>query len=201
MSLRSFQRALVDLTLSPITATALKNGDLEALASYELTPLERDRLQDVVRQPGISVHCSLSRGNRLEMIIGAFPMTCVLLRPVLRDLLEEFWRRHQPTSYQLSDEASAFAACVARKLGAGELTLEYVAEVFAYEQACRGLSERASLDSEAELERVVEFQHCPDELLPPLSRQTLPPSGLQPGRFLARVTLRDGRFEVETLVP
>jgi len=199
VSLRSFQRALVDLTLSPVTATALRKGDLSVLASYGLRQFERDRLVDIVRQPGISVHCSLSRGNRLEMIVGSFPMTCVLLRPVLRDLLDEVWRLYRPTNYQLSNEVVAFAAVVGRKLAAGELALEYVAEIFIYEQACLELTQRARLDPNAELEKLVEFQHRPDELLGPLSRRTAPPSGLSAGRFLAKVALLDGRFDVELL--
>jgi hypothetical protein len=199
MSLRSFQQALVDLTLSPTTATALRNGDLAALAPYELTQLERERLVDVVRQPGVSVHCSLSRGNRLEMIVGAFPMTCVLLRPVLRGLLDELWRLHRPTNYQLSDEVAAFAALIARKLAAGELALDYVAEIFVYEQSCLELTQRARLDPDAELWKIVEFQHHPDALLGPLSRQKAPPSGLASGQFRARVVLLDGRFDVELL--
>lgn len=199
MSLRSFQQALVDLTLSPATATALRKGELGVLASYELTQRERARLVDVVRQPGISVHCSLSRGNRLEMIVGAFPMTCVLLRPVLRGLLDELWRMHRPTHYQLSEEAAAFAGLVARKLASGELALDYVAEIFVYERACLDLTQRARLDPDAVLETIVEFQHDPDALLGPLSRQTAPQGGLSAGKFLTRVTLREGRFDAELL--
>ena len=199
MSLQAFQQALVDLTLSPVTATALRKGDLGALASYGLTQRERVRLIDIVRQPGMSVHCSLSRGNRLEMIMGVFPMTCLLLRPVLRDLLDETWRLHRPANYQLSGEARAFAAVLGRKIAAGEPMPEYAAEVFAYEQACLDLTRQAKLDPAGMFEQVVEFQHRPGELLGPLSRQATPPSGLAAGRFLAKVALVDGRFDVELL--
>jgi hypothetical protein len=201
MSLRSFQRAVADLTLSPMTARALRRGNFCALSTYELTQRERDRLIDIVRQPGISVHCSLSRGNRLEMIVGAFPMTCVLLRPVLRSLVDETWQIHRPTNYQLSGEDIAFAAVVSPKLAAGELAFEYAAEIFAYERACLELTRRARLGPDAEIEKLVEFQHCPDELLGPLSRRRPPPRGLSAGSFPARVALRGGRFRVELLAP
>ena len=76
------QRAVVDLTLAYLKGRSCREGrDDTLLASYDLTPLERDRIIAIVSQPGMSVHCSLSRGNRLEVVFNAFPMTCVLLGP------------------------------------------------------------------------------------------------------------------------
>jgi hypothetical protein len=203
MSLRSFQRAVVELTLAPRMARALRQGDAGVLAGYDLTGRERDRILDIVRQPGISVHCSLVRGNRLEVIFDAFPMTCVLLRPVLRPLVDELWQEHRPTNYQLAGEETAFAAIVSRKIAQGELTIEYLREIFAYEMACLELVQRARMrnDPGAEVEAVVEFQHSPDELLPPLSQRTAPPAGLPSGSYRARVKLQNEQFEVELLHP
>jgi hypothetical protein len=121
MSLQSFQRAVVDLTLSPWAVRELREDSARWLAGYDLTGRERDRLWDIVTQRGISVNCSLSRGNRFEIIAQAFPMTCVLLRPVLRPLVDELWQERRPTNYQLSGEEIAFAAIVKRKIAAGEL--------------------------------------------------------------------------------
>jgi hypothetical protein len=198
MSLRSFQRAVVELTLAPRMARALRGGDAGALAGYDLTERERDRLFAIARQPGISVHCSLSRGNRLEVIMEAFPMTCVLLRPLLRVLLDELFEEHRPSHYQLAEERGAFAALLARKLAAGDLAIEYLDEILAYETACLALTERMRNGAE-EAETIVEFAHPPDELLPPLAQRSAPPAGLPTGAYRARVRLADERFTVELI--
>ena len=199
MSLQSFQQAVVDLTLSPWMAQELRKGDAVPLAEYDLTSRERTRLLNIVNQPGISVHCSLSRGNRFELIVNAFPMTCVLLRPLLRRLVDELCQEHRPTNYQLSGEQTAFAALVRRKMAAGELVIEYLDEIFAYEMACLGLVERMRSDPTDEVTALVEFEHSPDDLLPPLSQLKLPPSGLRAGSYPARVRLQGELFKVELL--
>jgi hypothetical protein len=199
MSLQSFQQALVDLTLSPWMAQGLRKDDAVWLAGYDLTSRERARLLNVVNQPGISVHCSLSRGNRFELIVNAFPMTCLLLRPLLRPLVDEFCQEYRPTNYQLWGEQTAFAAIVRRKITAGELVIEYLDEIFAYEMACLGLVERMRSDPADEVSAMVEFQHSPDDLLPPLSQLEPPPAGLRVGSYPARVRLQGELFKVELL--
>lgn len=203
MSLLMFQRALVELTLTPQKARALRLGDQSILAGFELTDLERDRLEDVVHQRGMSVSCSLSRGNRLEMIFQSFPMTCVLLKPVLRELVDELWIDIQPTNYQLAGEDAVFAALLARKLSAGNLSIPYLEEVFAYELACMELTRQARNPAQnpivTEAEVIVDFQHSPDDLLPPLSQLTPPPADLPKGNYRARVRLIDDQFKVELI--
>jgi hypothetical protein len=201
MSLKTFQRVLVDLTLAPAKARALRAEGAAALDGYDLTLLERERLLDIVRQPGISVHCSLSRGNRFEGIAELFPMTCVLLQPVLRELVDELFETSRPENYQLTGEDAAFAGLVRRKLAAGALSIEYLDEIFAYEMACWELARRMRMETDpnACLEATVEFQHSPHDLLPPLSRLAAPPSGLPRGSYRARVMLRGERFDVDML--
>jgi|GEM_PF-3311948 len=203
MSLQSFQRAVVELTLAPWKSRALRQGDSGVLAGYDLTCRERDRIVDIVGQPGISVHCTLSRGNRFEVIHGVFPMTCVLLRPKLRQVLDEHCQEHRPANYQLEGEQTAFAAIVSRKIAAGELVIEYLPEIFAYEMACMDLGRRMQMqnDPDAAVQAIVEFQHSPNELLPPLSRRSAPPSGLPKGSYRARVKLQGEQFQVELLHP
>jgi len=191
MSLRGFQQALVDLTLAPRTGP-------DALARYDLSPRERKRLQAIVRQPGMAVSRSLVRGNRLEIIAGAFPMTCVLLKPVLRGLLDELWGRHQPNNYQLAGEEAAFAAFLSLRLASGGLAIEYLDEIFRYEMACWEMAlQIRTLGEQAVCETVVEFLHPPDLLLPPLSRMEAPPPGLLRGSYPTRVRLRESGLEVE----
>ena len=201
MSLRAFQQAVVDLTLMPPTARALRRGDTSVLDGFDLTARERDRLLAIVRQPGISVHCSLARGNRLEMIAETFPMTCVLLKPVLRQLVDELWAERRPGNYQLAGEDAAFATFLAGKRSAGEFQIEYLDEIFNYELACREMAQRIRLQAEPEtpIEVTVEFQHSPDALLPPLSQLAAPPPGLPRGSYRARIRLEEGRYEVEMI--
>jgi len=201
LSMQAFQQAVVDLTLSPGKATALRQGDGSVLAGYDLTLRERERLSDIVRQPGISVSCSLSRGNRLEVIAGAFPMTCILLDPVLRELLDELWADNRPTNYQLAGEETAFASLLREKMERGEFEIEYLPEILGYELACWELARerRTRPDPNAVVEAIVEFQHSPDELLPPLSRLTAPPAALPRGLYRARVRLQAEEFSVEVL--
>lgn len=201
MSLQAFQRAVVELTIAPEKTHLLRAADRSVFAGYDLSELEWERLFSVVCQPGINVHCSLSRGNRFEMIGGVFPMTCVLLEPWLRDLLNELWKEHSPTNYQLAGEETVFAEMIDRKIVAGELCVEYLREVFQYELVCLDLTRRMrnQPDPHAEMEAIVEFQHSPDELLPPLARLTAPPARLSEGRYRALIQLQGGRFKFTVL--
>jgi hypothetical protein len=126
-------------------------------------------------------------------------MTCVLLRPVLRPLVDELWQQHRPTNYQLSGEETAFVAIVTRKIAAGELVIEYLEEIFAYEMKCLELVQQKRTDPDAEATAIVEFQHTPDDLLPPLSQLKAPGAGLPLGSYLARISLQGDQFEVELL--
>ena len=171
MSLQAFQHAIVELTLAPSMAEMLRAGDESVLAGYALTARERARLIAVAGQRGMAVHRTLARGNRLEVIFEAFPMTCVLLRPVLRAVVDELWAGHRPSHYQLAEEAQAFVDFVRRKMADGSLTVEYLADVFGYEYACRGLILAARHDPDAVQQTIVTFEHAPDQLLPPLSQR------------------------------
>lgn len=201
MSLQAFQRAVVDLTLSYPRARALREGDANVLASYDLTPIEQRRILAIVGQPGIAVHCTLSRGNRLEVVVNAFPMTCILLDSRLRQLVNELWRHHSPTNYQLAGEEIAFAELIRDKIAAGELSVEYLPEVLAYEVICLELTNQswAHAEPDASVEAIADFQHSPDDLLPPLAQLTLPPAGLPTGSYRSRVRLQNKRFEVTVL--
>jgi hypothetical protein len=201
MSLKGFQQAVVDLTLSPKSIRALRRGESGLLDQYDLNERERNRLVEISRQPGMAMNCSLARGNRLELIVAAFPMSCTLLKPLLPGLLDELWEQHNPDNYQLFGEENEFGTFIARKISQGELCVEYLSEIFAYEIACRDLAIRQETGRGPNigLEAIVEFQHSPDELLPPLSRLVAPPSGLRSGAFPARVRLSESGLELDLL--
>jgi hypothetical protein len=201
MSLRAFQHAVVELTLAPRRARRLAQGDLSVIEAYDLAERERQRLLDIVRQPGMSLNCTIARGNRFEAIGELFPMTCVLLEPILRQLLDELWEDVRPTNYQFTGEADAFVAKVQQKIAQGELPIEYLDEVFAYELICLNMAQEMQnqTDKTCEVERIVEFQHSPEPLLLALSTLNAPPAGLPSGLYRARLLLRGMRFEVEML--
>jgi hypothetical protein len=149
----------------------------------------------------MSINCTIARGNRFEAIGELFPMTCVLLEPVLRELLDELWERVCPTNYQFAGEEEAFVGVVSQKLASGELSIEYLAEIFAYEVKCSELAQemRQQADADRVIETIIDFSHPPDLLLPPLSELTAPPAGLPTGVYKARLALRGTRFDVEML--
>jgi hypothetical protein len=201
MSLKGFQQAVVDLTLSPKWCRALRRGESSLLDQYDLNERERNRLMEMSRRRGMAMICSLARGNRLEVIVDPFPKTCILLKPLLPRLLDELWEQHKPDNYQLFGEEDAFAVFIARKIGQGELSVEYLSEIFAYELTCRDLAiqRETSTGGDTTFDAIVEFQHPPGELLPPLNRLVAPPSGLPYGIFRARVRLSEAGFAADLL--
>lgn len=201
MSLQAFQQAIVELTLAPRRVRQLRQGDLSALDKYDLTERERKRILHAAGQPGMELNCTIARGNRFEPVAELFPMTCTLLKPVLRELLDEVWEDAPPTNYQFAGEDEAFITAVRRKLAAGELAIEYLDEVFAYESRCAELARRMGgvRAPDKESEAIIEFRHPPDLLLPPLSEFKLPPAGLPTGTYRARLILRGEQFDVEMI--
>jgi hypothetical protein len=135
MSLVDFQRALCDMTLNPAFAASILRSGISSLSGYQLSPTEQHRLTAIVRQPGMSLNCALARANRFTLIVEAFPLTCSLIKPLLRHLLDELWSLHRPSNYQLGEEVEAFAEFLQQKISRGELDHPYAEEVFCYECA------------------------------------------------------------------
>src|SRR5262249_5584329 len=151
---------------------------------YTLTGVEEIRLVAVVSQRGMSVNCTLARANRFAPIADAFPLTCSLLKPHLRGLLDELWSVHRPVNYQLAGEAGAFALFLEQKLSRHECDHEYAAEVFRYESAAweliqtlRRSASAAELSATVEQSTTVRFTHDPRILVGCLERDQPPPSG------------------------
>jgi len=132
----------------------------------------------------MSLNCSLARANRFGSIHDAFTMTCVLLGPRLRDLLDELWSERRPDNYQLAGEEAAFAVLVERAIARNALTDEYVDEVFQYERICWDMAMELRLRDAAAMEgrtRSTRFRHDPARLFDPLSEHQPPPPGLPLG--------------------
>jgi len=199
MALNDFQRALSEMTVYPVLAAQVRRDGDMALAAYRLSPRERERLVAVARHPGMDLNCTLARGNRFGPIVDVLPLTCTLIKPWLRELLDELWKVNRPDNYQLSGEEDAFAGFLQAKLASGEFSHPYLAEVLEYEIASWALvqSLRHAPQTTAEPFRLVLFTHDPAALLPPLESGTLPPAELPPGRFPVRITLRGDTLVVE----
>lgn len=204
MALSDFQRALSEMTVHPGLAARVRLAGEPALADYDLSPREQARLVAVARQPGMDLNCTLSRGNRLGPIVDVLPLTCTLLKPWLRELLDELWRINRPDNYQLSGEEDAFAGFLQAKLARGEFSHPYLAEILEYEIACWALVQslrHTPVEDEpgagAEPFRLVRFVHDPRALLPPLESGHLPAADLPAGYYPVRVTLRGDALVVE----
>ena len=203
MSLRDFQCALGEMTLDPLFAASVRSRGLAALARFSLTSLEQERLLAAASQRGMSLNCTLARSNRFATILDAFPLTCTLLKPRLRELLDDLWHTRRPDNYQLAGEDLHFAAFLQSRLDAGELDEPYAAEILQLERVSWEMiqSLRISAASQAQgpgHSRIVTFRHDPRVLLPALEADRLPPPGLAAGAYRVRLTMIGDTLEIES---
>jgi hypothetical protein len=206
VAIADFQRALCDMTLDPVLAASVLRRGADALSGYALTAIEQERLIAVVHQRGMSVNCTLARANRFAPIADAFPLTCSLLKPWLRPLLDELWSVHRPDNYQFAGEVPAFSWFLQQKLSQGKVTHPYAEEIFRYECAAWALiqtlqSSAARTTPERALDKslTVRFTHDPHMLVPALERDETPPPDLPAGDYLVRLTLHGDVLDVETV--
>ena len=192
------------MTIDSRLAAAVRKLGPAPLSAYALTELERLRLVGIARQPGMDLNCTLARGNRLAPIEEMFPLTCELLKSSLRGLLEEFWDANRPKNYQLAGEDEAFAEFVEAKIARGEVRDPYAAEVLRYERTCVALAKSLRFTRvddvaapDAARVRHVRFEHDPRTLIRALERRETPPSDIDTGDYLVRVTLFSDALEVE----
>lgn len=204
MALNHFQRALSEMTVHPGLAARVRREGWPALSTYDLTPREQARLVAVARQPGMALNCTLARGNRFGPIADVFPLTCTLLTPWLRQLLDELWSINRPDNYQLSGEEDAFAGFLQAKLASGEFSHPYLAEVLDYEiaswalvQSLRHTAPEDEPPPGAEPFRLVRFTHDPTKLLLPLESGKLPQDDLPAADYPVRITLRGDTLVAE----
>ena len=91
MSIAEFQRAFADLIASPERCVALREGNADVLADYDMTRREKRRLEAMVQHEAMSVNCSLYRVNRLIPVYSVLPHSCRLLGDRLMVELDAFW--------------------------------------------------------------------------------------------------------------
>lgn len=197
MSLSEFQRALASMTLDTNLAHRVRHEGAPALSGFGLRPRDLDRLLRVVAQPGMALNCTLARTNRFTQIAESLPMTCAVLRPVLRELLDQIWAHDRPQGYQLSSEFQPF---VERVQGDSALFERFplLDDVLRYELASLALIEDARRLSIAAMNgrtcRLV-LQHDPAQLLAPLRGGQPAPVGLVRSPHAVELELVDGALE------
>jgi hypothetical protein len=187
------------MTVMPPLAAAVRARGVEALDGFELTDREATRLVCVAKQAGMDLNCTLARANRFGPIYDAFPMTCLVLEPCLRQILDDLWSQHRPSNYQLLGEELAFADFVGARLA--ELQeLEYLSDILEYERACLELVyeiARASGDESVTRSRTLEFVHDPGALLLPLQSGQVPPAKVARKKHTVIITVQDGELRTE----
>ncbi len=201
MSLAGFQHALTAMTLDATLAAAVKRDGAALLAPWPLTVLEQRRLLSVVQQPGMALNCTLARGNRFAAVHDAFAMTCALLGPALRGVLEALWSGQQPSGVQLAGDAERFAQVAQQQadtLPSAQLRA-YLRDVLAYEQQayelCLSVRHMPDPSQASSPPRWVDFEHDPETLFEALQRFDLPPADLPRVPHRVRLALVDGELE------
>lgn len=166
MSIAEFQRAFAELIASPERCLDLRDG-AAGLADYQLSARERQRLQSMVREEGMSINCSLFRVNRLIPVYSVLPNSCRLLGGRLMAELDAFWAASRHATLQYRWEAWRFGVWLQERIAAGLLPGGPVDDAVRLELAI--------FDAQAAMEptgrqRIVRLRYDPDMLLDPTIR-------------------------------
>ncbi|HEX6738576.1 MAG TPA: hypothetical protein VF310_09905 [Vicinamibacteria bacterium] len=193
MSLASFQRALADLAASPALCLEARR-DPAVFDRYQPTERERRRLADVVRQRGMSTHCTLYRVHRITPLYTLLGCSCFVLGERLLGLVEAFWAEQPESDLQHLAEVDRFAGFLRARLATGELEDPYLDEVLAFEQALNELKLAPGV-------RRLAFRHDPAVLLGHLALESLPPEPLPAGDYVLMMRAQGDRVSFETVDP
>jgi hypothetical protein len=133
MSLRAFQRAMVDLAAIPTLVRRVLNDGAAALADYDLTPVEQARLVSAAGQRGMRMNGMLYRNGRLSPLVSQLPGTFHVLGYRLREVAEAFWAENPRVARGVPGEIRRFAAFLRRRMADGALDDALLAEVLDWE--------------------------------------------------------------------
>jgi hypothetical protein len=213
MSLVEYQRALSDLAASPELCRALKADAGPVLDRWDLTDVERRRVEASIRHPGWVVNCTLWRANRLGPIYTLLARSCFVLGERFRDEVDRFWALHPRPDFMTRREVPRFAGFLRDRLAEGGIDDPYLDEVLAFELAYfeLGLLPRRRITEETDapeavepgtplrlhpLVRVLRFAHEPEPLLTLLAQFRPRPYELAEGEFYLVVDGRAGSREL-----
>lgn len=193
MSIAEFQRAFADLVAHPEQVLGVRAGDDAVLADYDLSPRERERLEILANDAGMSVNCSLYRVNRLIPVYSVLPHTCRLLGDRLMGELDGFWAASRHATLQYRWESWRFGLWLQERIAGGHLPGGPVEDAIRLELA---MFDAQAAANPRERRRLVRLHHDPYALLDP----TVPSSALQaaPGEIgvLVDATTRPVRVHV-----
>lgn len=211
MSLSGFQQALTAMTLDGALAAAVARQQGSPLHAWPLTALEHRRLLAIAQQAGMALNCTLARSNRFAAIYDAYPMSCVLLGPALRAVLDTLWREQPPDNAQLAGDAERYARVVLAHHEShclsDESTHACLPQVLACERAAYELAQSVRHHPEPDQANSapswIDFPIDPQPLFDALQRFEAPPATLRPVPHRVRIQLQAGEmvttvFEVQT---
>ena len=133
MSLAGFQRAIAQMSASPPLCRQVLDDAPAALAGYDLTPLEVQRLVSAAEQRGMRMNTMLYRNGRLSPLVSQLPGTFHVLGYGLREVAAAFWTEHPQVPRGVPAEMRRFAAFLRRRIAEGTLTEPLLPEVLDWE--------------------------------------------------------------------
>lgn len=133
MSLAGFQRAIADMAASPPLCRRVLDDAPAALAGYELTPLELERLHSAAEQRGMRMNIMLYRNGRLSPLVSQLPGTFHVLGFGLREVAEAFWIENPRVPRGVPGEMRRWADFLRRRIADGTLTEPLLGEVLDWE--------------------------------------------------------------------
>ena len=115
VSLNSFYRAIAALAGDPNLVRRARRRDDDWLDGFDLSTIERERVNAMARAGGMEVFCSLYRSNRLTALIRTVPAVVETLGERLAQAVDAFWFSNPRVDMQWRTEAVAFCDFVARR--------------------------------------------------------------------------------------
>jgi hypothetical protein len=192
VTLPAFQQALCELIRSPEACLELRAGRDGLLERYDLSPRERARLLDIVRQRGMSTSCTLYRSNRVTPIYTLLHSTCLVLGDRLKETLDAYWAATDLRDLEFKHEIDRFArflrdgpaaaaaadplleAVLAFELAVNELRFAPRRRILEDLRAAGGHTGEAARLRLHPLVRIARFDRDPELVLPALAAREVP---------------------------
>lgn len=109
MSLTAFQHALSRLVMSPPFRLEVVERPAEALAGFDLTQRERERLEALAHDSGLRTGTMIHRSFRLSMLTNTLPRTCKALGPEgIKETVHAYWLEQPSRSLLYVQEGLRF---------------------------------------------------------------------------------------------
>jgi hypothetical protein len=216
LTLRAFEHALSELVASPASCLTVRAGGDDFFRRFDLSETEKNRLQQVVWQPGMSVSCSIYRSNRITPLYTLLHFSCLLLAGRLKTEVDQYWANTEAPDLQFRPEVERFGRFLKNRLASGMIVDPYLDEILDFELAVNALQfiPRQKLLAQIEsapsrpehlplemnpLMRVVRFRHEPGELLKHFEQETIPPADLPAGEFFIVVDATTEQISLKQL--